>query len=199
MINLIEEHGNFSLIGSSSAQIPLILCGGSVTAVFQPIESMRTGEIVGFEALARIAVDNGLLGPAAFLPNLTQDELKALFSEMLGQAIVLLRTLPPSTSSRYISVNVDVSLVLSEEFLDLLVLALNRHSYENDGTLVLELLEGHEITDRPRMRERLDHIRALGIAIASRRYWERLLVAHPSARSPDRHHETRSSLCPWIG
>lgn len=142
------------------------VCGGHLTAVFQPIENMRTGDIVGFEALARIAVDGRLLGPTAFLPSLHPDELKTLFCEMLGQAIALLRTLPRSTFCRYVSVNVDVSLVLSDEFPDLIEVALRRHSYEHDRTLVLELLEGHEITDRPRMRERLNHIRGMGIAIA---------------------------------
>lgn len=140
--------------------------GAAIRGAFQPIEDLHTGRIVGFEALARLVRGDQLLSPAAFMPGLSQDDLTALFREMLGQAIALHKGLAGDGAAPYVTVNVEAPLVLADGFLDLLHDALDRHAFAPSGTLVLELLEGHATTDFARMSGRLDAIRALGIRIA---------------------------------
>ncbi|MDP4006928.1 EAL domain-containing protein [Methylobacterium sp. NEAU K] len=153
---------------TASARSPSILhrSGAYVRAAFQPIENLQTGQIVGFEALARLALDDRLLSPAAFLPELSQEDLAVLFNEMLGQAVALRRTLPHGGAGLYVTVNVEAPLVLSDGFLGLLRRNFDSNGYAADGSLVLELLERHETADIARMSERLSRVRSMGVAVA---------------------------------
>jgi EAL domain-containing protein (putative c-di-GMP-specific phosphodiesterase class I) len=137
-----------------------------VRAAFQPIQDLRTGEIVGYEALARLMQGDQLLSPADFMPGLSHDALTELFRTMLGQAISLHKSLVGDWPGFYVSVNVEVPLVLADGFLDLLRDVLDRHDFIPNGAVVLELLEGHAASDLTRMSERLHAIRALGIRVA---------------------------------
>ncbi|MCJ2066053.1 EAL domain-containing protein [Methylobacterium sp. J-088] len=137
-----------------------------IRAAFQPIEDLRTGEIVGYEALARLMRGDQLLPPADFLSSLPQDALAELFRTMLGQAVSLRQSLVGDGPGPYVSVNVEVPLVLADGFVDLLRDVLDQHAFSPHGAVVLELLEGHATPDYARMSERLQAIRALGIRIA---------------------------------
>lgn len=140
--------------------------GTHVRAAFQPIEDLGTGEIVGFEALARLQRGDQLLSPADFLSGLPQDALAELFRTMLGQAVSLRKSLVGDGPGFYVSVNVEVPLVLSDGFVDLLRDVLDQHAFVPNGAVVLELLEGHVAPDLAQMSERLHAIRALGIRVA---------------------------------
>ena len=80
--------------------------GLHVRAVFQPIEDLCTGEVVGYEALARLKRGGQLLSPADFLSGLSQDALAELFRTMLGQAVSLRKSLVGESPGFYVSVNV---------------------------------------------------------------------------------------------
>lgn len=140
--------------------------GTHVRAVFQPIEDLCTGEVVGYEALARLKRGDQLLSPADFLSGLAQDALAELFRTMLGQAVSMRKSLAGDGPGFYVSVNVEVPLVLSDGFVDLLRDVLNQHAFVPNGAVVLELLEGHVAPDLAQMSERLHAIRALGIRVA---------------------------------
>lgn len=137
-----------------------------VRAVFQPIEDLRTGEVIGYEALARLTRGDRLLSPADFLSSLSHDALAELFRVMLEQALTLRESLGGSSANPYVSVNVEVPLVLTDGFVDRLAAVLDRHSPVPDGAVVLELLEGHTPRDFARMADRLHAIRALGVRVA---------------------------------
>jgi EAL domain-containing protein (putative c-di-GMP-specific phosphodiesterase class I) len=140
--------------------------GTHVRAAFQPIEDLCTGEIVGYEALARRMRGDQLLSPADFLSGLSQDALAALFRTMLGQAVSLRKSLVGDGPGFFVSVNVEVPLVLSDGFVDLLRDVLDQHAFVPNGAVVLELLEGHATPDLAQMSERLHAIRALGVRVA---------------------------------
>ena len=123
-------------------------------------------EIVGYEALARLKRGDQLLSPADFLSGLPQDALAELFRTMLGQAVSLRKSLAGDGPGLYVSVNVEVPLVLSDGFVDLLRDVLDQHAFVPNGAVVLELLEGHVAPDLTQMSERLHAIRALGIRVA---------------------------------
>lgn len=137
-----------------------------IQAVFQPIENLRTGEVVGFEALARLHRNGELLSPAEFLPGLTSSALAALFRTMLGQAMTFRHKIVGGGAGPYVSINVEIPLVLEHGFVDLLHELIDRDTLAQPGALVLELLEGHATTDFVGMSRRLDEVRAIGIRVA---------------------------------
>ncbi|WP_246725002.1 EAL domain-containing protein [Beijerinckia sp. L45] len=137
----------------------------SIVPVFQPIESLKTGQIVGFEALARLRIGDAVLLPEQFIPGLEQADLLRLFCDMLGKAIGFLGVFTPQHPGLYVSVNVETSLLLIDGFFDALQCTLDQHGHPG-GNLVIELLEGDEIVDFTRMHQCLSRIRSLGLAIA---------------------------------
>ncbi len=139
---------------------------GRVTPLFQPIEMLRTGACRGFEALARIKRDDGtLLTPDVFLPLLGPDDRLALFGAMLGQSIALSRSLGRAGAGLYISINVEISLVASEDFVDVLRYFLERYDFKGES-LVLEILENEDIKDLGRLKACLSEVKALGLSLA---------------------------------
>ncbi|MGI4765169.1 MAG: EAL domain-containing protein [Janthinobacterium lividum] len=139
---------------------------GAVRALFQPIERMKTGETVGFEALARLVVGDGLLPPAAFLTDLTAADSADLFCAMLDQAMGLLQSVSTADFRPYVSVNVEPSLLMTPGFLDRVRSDLDRLGYQGDGSIVIELLESDQILDFAAIVEALDAVKRLRIGVA---------------------------------
>lgn len=137
----------------------------AIEPAFQPIESLMTGAIVGFEALARLRIGDAVILPADFIPGLDQTDLLWLFCDMLGSAITFLASLAPSRPELYVSVNVETSLLLTDGFFETLQCTLDRYGYAGKN-LVLELLEGDEIVDFAQMHDCLSRVRKLGFSVA---------------------------------
>ncbi len=139
---------------------------GRVTPLFQPIEALRTGACRGFEALARLKRDDGrLIAPDVFLPLLGPDDRLALFGAMLGESIALSRSLGRAGHGLYVSINVEISLVASADFVDVLRYFLERYDFKGEA-LVLEILENEDIRDLARLESCLSEVKALGLSIA---------------------------------
>ena len=138
---------------------------GHVTPLFQPIEDLQTGTCRGFEALARVRHADRLLMPDVFLPLLDDDDRLALFGTMLGNAIALIRALGAAGASLYVSINVEISLVASEPFVDVLQYFLERYDFSGEN-LVLEILENEDIRDLGRLKSCLSAVKALGLSLA---------------------------------
>ena len=148
------------------AEVRRAIQRGNVTPFFQPIEALRTGACRGFEALARLKRDDGrLLTPDAFLPLLGPDDRLALFGAMIGESIALSRALGLAAQGLYVSVNVEISLVASEEFVDVLRYFLERYDFKGEA-LVLEILENEDIKDLARLKSCLSEVKALGLSLA---------------------------------
>lgn len=78
--------------------------GREVVALFQPIERVADGVAVGFEALARLRDGDGLVPPSAFLPSLSTEGSRSLFSAVLAQAMALKAALALAGRDVYVSV-----------------------------------------------------------------------------------------------
>ncbi len=150
---------------TTSRHFASIMRADAVQALFQPIEDLGTGAIVGFEALARLKVGERLMPPAVFMPGLDQDDLLRLFREMLVQAIAFHERARGREPHPYVSVNVETSLVLGDGFLEALGATLAERGHSGAG-IVLELLEGEPIMDFRRLNTRLAQLRDLGVTIA---------------------------------
>jgi diguanylate cyclase (GGDEF)-like protein len=79
--------------GTMGAEIEAALDGGEIVAFFQPQLSTDTGEVTGFEALARwMHPTRGILLPAEFVPVIDASGLSARLSEtILAQSLSLMR------------------------------------------------------------------------------------------------------------
>ncbi len=137
----------------------------AIQPFFQPIEDLETGEIVGFEALARLVHDGEILQPASFLAALSDDDRLTLFRVMLSESIAFAKSFSAVRRRVYVSVNVESSLILRADFC-----ALVRDTLATQGfvekSIVFEILEGDQITDFARMGQSLSRLRRLGILMA---------------------------------
>ena len=138
---------------------------GRVTPLFQPIEALQTGACRGFEALARLKHDGQLVTPHTFLGALSADDRLCLFGVMLGESIALLKRRSEALQNLYVSINVEVSLLVSDEFVDILQYFLERYDFDGER-LVLEILENEEVEDFSRLHATLEGVRRLGLSIA---------------------------------
>jgi len=130
-------------------------------AHFQPIADLKSGRILGYEALARRVADDGAVDlPAAWLTELLADREQArrLGTTMIGEAAAALRALPEDV---YVSINLEIADMLAENFADV------RREHSLDAIahrLVVEVAERDVLT--PQAVEWAAGARALGARIA---------------------------------
>ena len=136
-----------------------------IVPYYQPIYSLSERRVVGFEALARLRADGGLLLPVQFLHTLDAERSLELFYAMLAKGIALLRELEPAGGDFYVAINVDASLLLHRDFVEMIRFVLSCH----DGSperLVIEILEGEAITDVAATVRTIRRLKALGFTVA---------------------------------
>ena len=136
----------------------------AVVPLFQPIYALGRGQVVGFEALARLVDREALVMPSQFLPSLDAEDLLRLFRTMLTRSMSFLRTLGPR-GHLYVSVNVNASLVQRASFADLVAFLLDEQGGRPDR-LVLEILESEAIDSLEAMATSIRRLQSLGIRVA---------------------------------
>lgn len=117
---------------------------------FQPKVNMRTGEIVGVEALIRWNHPaKGILLPDSFLPIIENHPLSIELGEwVLNNALEQLHDWQTQRLNIPISVNIDARQLHQNSFFIRLQYLLSRYPNFNLGFLELEILETTAITDR---------------------------------------------------
>ena len=163
-------------------QATAALRAGHVKALFQPIEDLQTGLCARFEALVRLSHEGRDFAPDSFLGGFDDDDRLCLFGAMLGQGIALMkgrggrgrrqardhgsaRKSTDATAGLSVSINVEVSLIMSADFVDVLRYMLDRYGFAGER-VVLEILENEDVSDCEALKARLDTVRALGLSIA---------------------------------
>ncbi len=136
-----------------------------IVAYFQPIYGILEGRTVGFEALARLRADGGLLMPAQFLPTLDAESSLELFHAMLVAGIALLDGLGPAGRDLYVAINVNASLLLHRDFVEIVGFTVACLDGQPDR-LVIEILEGEAIADVTAMVQAIGRLKALGFSVA---------------------------------
>ena len=137
---------------------------------YQPKVNMRTGEVVGVEALVRWQhPDNGLMLPDAFLPaiEIENDPLEVSLGEwVIDTALTQLETWQNAGSDLPISVNIDVLLLQQSDFTARLGLLLEAHPDVDPSRLELEILETGALMDVIAVSKTLDRCMELGVSFA---------------------------------
>mgnify|MGYP000465867859 FL=1 len=130
-------------------------------AYFQPIADLRSGKVLGYEALARrVGADGEVELPGTWLTELLADREQArqLGATMIGEAVAAVRLLPEDV---YVSINFEIADMFSGNFIDV------RREYDLDALahrLVVEVAERDALT--PQAVEWAAEARDLGIRIA---------------------------------
>ena len=140
-----------------------------IIAYYQPIVDVTTGNIAGFEALARLAArDGSILPPAAFIPAAEETGLVvALGTQVLELACKearLWQTARPTESQLTVAVNVSSRQLESGDLTTLVREALEQTGLD-PTCLHLELTETAIINLRPDILAQLGGIRDLGVQI----------------------------------
>lgn len=135
---------------------------------YQPKVNMRTGEVVGAEALIRwLHPERGVLAPAAFLPALESDELAVQMGEwVLETAMAQIEAWKAQGLSLPVSVNMDARQLQQPDFVTRLHHLLALHPHIGPGDLELEVLETNALDDIPGISRLMDACHEMGVGFA---------------------------------
>ena len=144
------------------------LCDHEFVLHYQPKVNMRTGEVVGVEALIRWQhPQDGLLLPAVFLPVVEDHPLAIDLGEWVIDAALTQVELWHAVGLHLpISVNVGACQLQQGDFVDRLRAILASHPGLDPACLELELLESSALRDLAHVSRVIDACREIGVAFA---------------------------------
>jgi diguanylate cyclase (GGDEF)-like protein/PAS domain S-box-containing protein len=135
---------------------------------FQPKVNMRTGEMIGAEALIRWQhPERGLLSPAAFLPLTENHPLAVEIGEWVIAAALRQMTLWRAQGLEIpVSVNVGARQLQQADFVERLSALLAQHPSIRPGELQMEVLETSALHDLIRVSQVIEDCRRIGVSFA---------------------------------
>lgn len=135
---------------------------------YQPKVHLRTGAVVGVEALLRWQhPEQGLLGPGTFLPLMEHTDLIVDTGEwVLHQALAQLQAWVRQGQRWVVSVNIAARHFHRKDFVDRLRGLLAQYPAAPPHLLELEILESAVLQDIQHMREVMQGCQALGVCFA---------------------------------
>lgn len=149
-------------------EIQAALRGDEFVLHYQPKVNMRTGVVIGAEALIRWQKPSGqLLGPADFLPIVQDHPLEvALGDWVIEAALTQMRAWQAQGLHLQISVNVSSLQLLDDAFVDKLQALLSEFPDVAPAALQLEILESSALQDIARVSRIMQRCRELGVSFA---------------------------------
>ena len=135
---------------------------------YQPKVNLRTGEVVGAEALIRWQhPERGLLLPAAFLPVIENQVLDTVVGEwVIATALAQMSRWHGEGLALKVSVNVGAYQLLGEQFADRLEQLLRAQPDVAPECLELEILESSALADMAKISDLMRRSQALGVRFA---------------------------------
>ncbi|KQO14462.1 diguanylate cyclase [Acidovorax sp. Leaf76] len=144
------------------------LHAGELVLHYQPKVHLRTGEILGLEALLRWQhPEQGLLGPQHVLPLIEDAELEVELGEwVLRQALTQMRHWTDAGMLWEVSVNISARHFHRPNFVERLKDILHTCPEVSPTRLELEILESAALEDMQYMRHMMQSCQALGVRFA---------------------------------
>jgi diguanylate cyclase (GGDEF)-like protein/PAS domain S-box-containing protein len=160
-INLRSYHANVE-------QIRRALVNREFFLYYQPKVNMRTGKIVGAEALIRWQhPEKGLLLPAEFLPVIEDHSLSVDLGEwVIDSALTQMEIWAEQGWDLPVSVNINARHLKQADFVDRLRRLLAAHTTVNPNNLEMEVLETSALEDMILASDVIEKCRALGVLFA---------------------------------
>ena len=152
---------------NASRRIRNALTHGEIVPHFQPVYDIRSGEMTGFEALARWPKPDGSwVSPTAFVPLIeangwSDDLLETMVQKTAQEMQDVLQTAPKLT----FAFNASPAQFANAKFCGRFLQTLQKTGLD-PRRIVLEITEREEIGDPETARRCIDSLRAAGVAIA---------------------------------
>jgi diguanylate cyclase (GGDEF)-like protein/PAS domain S-box-containing protein len=148
-------------------QLRRALAAGELVVHYQPKADVRSGRVVGVEALVRWQhPEYGLLGPGEFVPLAeTTGLIRPLTSHVLEAALLQCRAWLDAGRELSVAVNLSTRCLLDLALPDQ-VTGLLEDAEVAPGGLLLEITESSIMTDPARALEILNRLHALGVQLA---------------------------------
>ena len=152
----------------SVERIRLALAEGEFVLYYQPKVNMRTGQVIGAEALIRWQhPQRGLLAPTVFLPIIEDHPLAVNIGEwVIDTALSQIERWQAQGLSLPVSVNVGARQLQQVSFVVRLREILAQHPAFKPGQLTLEVLETSALEDMVSVSQVIDACRAMGVMFA---------------------------------
>ena len=163
-----EQDTNLRLRGESLARIRLALDAGEFVLHYQPKVNLRTGQIVGVEALIRWQhPEKGLLAPGVFLPIIEDHALAVEVGEwVIATALAQIGRWQDQGMDMHVSVNVGARQLQQVDFVERLQILLAAHPAVHPSRLELEVLETSALADMAQVEQVIEDCRRLGVMFA---------------------------------
>ncbi|MDP3226767.1 MAG: EAL domain-containing protein [Acidovorax sp.] len=158
-LQLLREQGRYIRDALADRQFMLYL---------QPKVDMKSGTVVGAEALARWQhPERGIVSPGEFLPLLEGTELEIGFGEwVVDAALVILEQLQHRGMPMPVSVNIAAQHLQQPGFADWMARCLARHPSVAAHMVEIEITESAALYDLASVAGALTDLRALGVSVS---------------------------------
>ncbi len=135
---------------------------------YQPKVNMRTGAVVGAEALIRWQhPERGLLSPAAFLPVIEDHPLAVDVGEwVVHGALTQIRVWQDAGLEVPVSVNIGARQLQQPDFVDRLRAILSAHPRVSPEKLMMEVVETSALEDLTRISQIIEECQAIGVSFS---------------------------------
>jgi len=152
----------------SLARISAALAGNEFVLHYQPKVNMRSGEVIGAEALIRWQhPQDGLLSPAAFLPTIEEHPLAIAVGEwVIDTALKQVAQWHAAGLDLAVSVNIGARQLQQENFVERLKTILSTHPQVAPSRLELEVLETSALADMAQVSRVIEECAKMGVMFA---------------------------------
>jgi len=152
----------------SLERIRLAMSQQEFVLYYQPKVNMRTGKVIGAEALIRWQhPEKGLLAPDAFLPVIENHPLAVSVGEwVIDSALAQMENWRATGLDLPVSVNVGARQLQQSDFLDRLKGILARHGGVDPSHLQLEILETSALEDISQVSQLIESCAEMGVSFA---------------------------------
>jgi diguanylate cyclase (GGDEF)-like protein/PAS domain S-box-containing protein len=152
----------------SVTRIALALAQGECVLHYQPKVNMRSGQVIGAEALIRWQhPEKGLLAPAALLPLIEDHPLAVEVGEwVIDTALTQMELWHAAGLDLAVSVNVGARQLQQGDFVARLQAVLARHPQVNPASLELEVLETSALADMVQVSQVIEDCARIGVRFA---------------------------------
>ena len=149
-------------------RIRLALAQGELVLHYQPKVNMRTGQVIGAEALIRWQhPEKGLLAPAEFLPVIEDDSLSVDVGEwVIDTALLQMEQWHEAGLDVPVSVNVGANQLQQADFVERLKDILTKHPKVKAASLELEILETSALSDMVQVSQVIEACAQIGVRFA---------------------------------
>ncbi len=141
---------------------------GEFVLHYQPKVNMRTGQVIGVEALIRWQhPEKGLLAPVTFLPLIEDDPLAIEVGEwVMDTTLTQIELWHGAGLDMPVSVNVGARQLQQSDFLDRLSRVLANHPNVPPGSMDVEILETSALEDIAQVSRVIEQCAQMGVAFA---------------------------------